>query len=85
MNEQSSVPNVYAIGDIVNGTPELTPVAIRAGVLLARRLFGGSREVTLIRLLHLPVVKVDGLFENCYYCLYASRIRDGRSYRRSCH
>lgn len=26
------------------GTPELTPVAIQAGILLARRLFGGSNE-----------------------------------------
>lgn len=40
-NEQTSVPHVYAIGDIVAGAPELTPVAILAGKLLARRLFGG--------------------------------------------
>ena len=32
---------MYAIGDIVYGCPELTPVAILAGKLLARRLFGG--------------------------------------------
>lgn len=43
-NEQTSVPHVYAIGDIVHGAPELTPVAIMAGKLLARRLFGGSTE-----------------------------------------
>ena len=43
-NEQTSIPHVYAIGDIVHGTPELTPVAILAGKLLARRLFGGSSE-----------------------------------------
>jgi thioredoxin reductase (NADPH) len=41
-NEQTSVPHVYAIGDIVQGAPELTPVAILAGRLLARRLFGSS-------------------------------------------
>jgi len=40
--EQSSVENVFAIGDVLHGYDELTPVAIRAGVLLARRLFGGS-------------------------------------------
>ena len=42
--EQSSVPNVYAIGDVMEGCPELTPVAIQAGVQLSRRLFGGSKE-----------------------------------------
>ncbi|CAM5125885.1 unnamed protein product [Eretmochelys imbricata] len=40
--EQTSVPHVYAIGDILDGKLELTPVAIQAGKLLARRLFGGS-------------------------------------------
>lgn len=40
--EQTSVPYVYAIGDVLEGKPELTPVAIQAGKLLARRLFGGS-------------------------------------------
>lgn len=42
--EQTSCPNIYAIGDVMVGCPELTPVAIQAGVLLARRLFGGSKE-----------------------------------------
>ncbi|XP_078241370.1 thioredoxin reductase 3 isoform X2 [Pogona vitticeps] len=40
--EQTNVPYVYAIGDVLEGKPELTPVAIQAGKLLARRLFGGS-------------------------------------------
>jgi pyruvate/2-oxoglutarate dehydrogenase complex dihydrolipoamide dehydrogenase (E3) component len=31
MNEQTSVPNIYAIGDIVEGIQELTPVAIQSG------------------------------------------------------
>jgi thioredoxin reductase (NADPH) len=43
-NEQTSLPHVYAIGDVVYGKPELTPVAIKAGRLLARRLFGGSSQ-----------------------------------------
>nr|XP_019802873.2 thioredoxin reductase 3 isoform X4 [Tursiops truncatus] len=42
--EQSSVPYVYAVGDVVEGKPELTPVAVQAGRLLARRLFGGRLE-----------------------------------------
>lgn len=41
-NEQTSIPNVYAIGDICEGKPELTPVAIQAGQLLAKRLYGNS-------------------------------------------
>ena len=43
-NEQSNVGNIYAIGDVVTGAPELTPVAIQAGRYLARRLFGGKQQ-----------------------------------------
>ncbi|XP_025833808.1 thioredoxin reductase 1, mitochondrial isoform X2 [Agrilus planipennis] len=42
VNEQSNVPHIYAVGDVLYKKPELTPVAIHAGRLLARRLFGGS-------------------------------------------
>jgi thioredoxin reductase (NADPH) len=48
--EQTNVPHIYALGDVLEDTeggpahPELTPVAIMTGVLLARRLFGGSKE-----------------------------------------
>ncbi|XP_027624586.1 thioredoxin reductase 3 [Tupaia chinensis] len=42
--EQTNVPYVYAIGDVAEGRPQLTPVATRAGRLLARRLFGASTE-----------------------------------------
>lgn len=41
-NEQTNVPHIYAVGDVLHKKPELTPVAIHAGKLLARRLFGGS-------------------------------------------
>uniref|UniRef100_A0A8C2IRR4 thioredoxin-disulfide reductase (NADPH) n=1 Tax=Cyprinus carpio TaxID=7962 RepID=A0A8C2IRR4_CYPCA len=37
-DEATSVPNIFAIGDIAEGRPELTPTAIKAGRLLARRL-----------------------------------------------
>uniref|UniRef100_A0A8C5GIK1 thioredoxin-disulfide reductase (NADPH) n=1 Tax=Gouania willdenowi TaxID=441366 RepID=A0A8C5GIK1_GOUWI len=40
--EQTNVPHIFAIGDILEGKWELTPVAIQAGKLLARRLYGGS-------------------------------------------
>jgi len=43
-HEQTSTPNIYAVGDVMEGCPELTPVAIKAGVQLAKRLFGGSEE-----------------------------------------
>lgn len=42
--EQTACPNIYAIGDVMENCPELTPVAIQAGVHLARRLFSGSKE-----------------------------------------
>lgn len=43
-NEKSSVPNIYAIGDVLHGGLELTPVAIKAGKLLAHRLFGEEKR-----------------------------------------
>jgi len=36
------IDNIYCIGDSSYGTPELTPVAIQCGKLLANRLFGKS-------------------------------------------
>ncbi|XP_039627444.1 thioredoxin reductase 2, tandem duplicate 2 isoform X1 [Polypterus senegalus] len=44
-NDATSVPHIYAIGDIAEGRPELTPSAIKAGKLLARRLFNSSTEL----------------------------------------
>ncbi|KAH8850853.1 Thioredoxin reductase 1, cytoplasmic [Schistosoma japonicum] len=45
-DEQTTVSNIYAIGDINAGKPQLTPVAIHAGRYLARRLFAGATELT---------------------------------------
>ena len=42
--EETNVPGIYAIGDVLYGKLELTPVAIKAGKLLAYRLFGGATE-----------------------------------------
>lgn len=44
----STVPTIFAVGDIVDGFPELTPAAIKAGEILARRLFGNSKELMSI-------------------------------------
>jgi thioredoxin reductase (NADPH) len=41
-DDKTSVDNIYAIGDIAMNRPELTPTAIQAGKLLARRLYGNS-------------------------------------------
>lgn len=38
------MPHIYAIGDVIYGQLELTPVAIKAGKLLSRRLFAGETE-----------------------------------------
>lgn len=40
---RSSVPSIYALGDIIH-THELTPVALAEGMVLARHLFGGGAE-----------------------------------------
>ena len=50
VNEQTNVPHIYAIGDVIDGDAlsppsaltELTPVAIQAGKLLANRLYNGA-------------------------------------------
>ena len=44
-NEQTTVPNIYGIGDILDDKLELTPVAIQAGRLLAHRLYGDKNEL----------------------------------------
>ncbi|KAL0893540.1 hypothetical protein ABMA27_013732 [Loxostege sticticalis] len=42
--EQTNVPHIYAVGDVLENRPELTPVAIHAGRLLARRIFAGATQ-----------------------------------------
>ena len=44
VHEQTNVPHIFAVGDVLQGKMELTPVAIKAGEILARRLFKGSSE-----------------------------------------
>lgn len=36
--ERTNVDHIYAVGDIVEGVPELMPVAQQSGKLLAQRL-----------------------------------------------
>jgi thioredoxin reductase (NADPH) len=42
--ETTNVSHIYAVGDVLAGRMELTPVAIQAGELLAKRLFGGATK-----------------------------------------
>jgi thioredoxin reductase (NADPH) len=42
VNDATNVPHIYAIGDVVTDMLELTPVAIQAGQMLARRMAGVS-------------------------------------------
>ena len=46
--ENTSVPGIYAIGDVTNTGYELTPVAIAAARRLADRLFGGLKEARIL-------------------------------------
>lgn len=43
--DQTSVPHIYAVGDVCDEKPELTPVAIQAGRLLVKRLFSSATKV----------------------------------------
>jgi thioredoxin reductase (NADPH) len=43
-DDSTSVPHIYAVGDVLEGLPELTPVAIQAGRLLANRLYGSKNK-----------------------------------------
>ena len=56
--EKTNLPHVFAIGDVLDDKPELTPVAIQAGKLLARRRdHPQGVERKLLRVDNLSVVK----------------------------
>eukprot|EP00054_Salpingoeca_dolichothecata_P009398 m.53006 g.53006 ORF g.53006 m.53006 type:complete len:505 (+) comp18341_c0_seq1:186-1700(+) len=43
--DQTNIEHIYAIGDVSHGRLELTPTAIKAGELLAARLYGQSTKL----------------------------------------
>lgn len=43
-DEKTNIDNIYAVGDILEFKAELTPVAIKSGILLAKRLFAHSKK-----------------------------------------
>ena len=45
--QNTNVEGIYAIGDIALGTPQLTPVAIRAGRILSERLFNNRTDLKM--------------------------------------
>jgi glutathione reductase (NADPH) len=78
--QNTKVPGVYAVGD-VTGELELTPVAVAAGRLLARRLFGEEPEAKLdyadvptVVFSHPPIASV-GLTEAGARKLYGDDVR----------
>ena len=46
--ENTSVPGIYALGDVTSTGYELTPVAIAAARRLADRLFGGLKDARIL-------------------------------------
>ncbi len=53
--QHTGVANIYAIGDAAAGFPQLTPVAIRAGRYLSRRLYNNEPDLKL-DLTYVPTV-----------------------------
>lgn len=45
VDSSTNIKNIFAVGDVAEGIPELAPVAIKAGEILARRLFKQSEEI----------------------------------------
>uniref|UniRef100_A0A3B4UB18 thioredoxin-disulfide reductase (NADPH) n=1 Tax=Seriola dumerili TaxID=41447 RepID=A0A3B4UB18_SERDU len=77
--EQTNVPHVYAIGDILEGKWELTPVAIQAGKLLARRLYGGATLKVYHSLFWPLEFTVPGRDNNrCYSKIICSKLDSDR-------
>ena len=74
--EKSSVHNIYAIGDVIEGKLELTPVAIQAGQLLAERLFNGKTQ--LMDYINVPTTVFTPLeYGACGYSEEAARDKFG--------
>lgn len=56
--ELTSVPSIYAIGDVLEGAPELTPTAIKSGVSVADKIHK--------KLSGAKVTKSDNIYFNLY-------------------
>ncbi|WP_028863544.1 glutathione-disulfide reductase [Psychromonas aquimarina] len=45
--QETNIPGIYCVGDIMEGGIELTPVAVKAGRLLSERLFNGKTDAKM--------------------------------------
>jgi len=60
---QSNIRNIFAVGDVIEEKYQLTPVAIQAGKLLAKRLYGKGK--TLFDYLDVPTTVFTPLEYGC--------------------
>eukprot|EP01099_Mayorella_cantabrigiensis_P005858 TRINITY_DN475_c0_g1_i2.p1 TRINITY_DN475_c0_g1~~TRINITY_DN475_c0_g1_i2.p1 ORF type:complete len:339 (+),score=92.32 TRINITY_DN475_c0_g1_i2:130-1017(+) len=63
VNERTNVPHIYAVGDVLEGLLELTPTAIKAGKLLAERLYANSK--TTMDYLNVPTTVFTPIEYGC--------------------
>ncbi|WP_019616472.1 glutathione-disulfide reductase [Psychromonas ossibalaenae] len=45
--QETNIPGIYCVGDIMEGGVELTPVAVKAGRLLSERLFNNKTDAKM--------------------------------------
>jgi len=62
--EETSVPNIYAIGDVALNRPELTPAAIQGGEQLAERLYSNTRK-SITDYINIPTTVFTPLEYSC--------------------
>ena len=66
--EQTNIPHIYAVGDIVYEGLELTPVAIQAGKLLSVRLFSDNENEKKKAIMNYTNVPTTVFTPNEYSC-----------------
>ena len=83
--QNTSVPGVYAVGDII-GKVDLTPVAIAAGRRLSERLFNGKKDLHLdydliptVIFTHPPIATIGLTEEQAYEKYQAEKVKVYRS------
>lgn len=62
-DNRTSTPNIFAIGDVAKGSPELTPVAIKEGIFLVDRLYAGGNKY--LNYDHIPTTIFTPLEYSC--------------------
>jgi thioredoxin reductase (NADPH) len=62
-DNKTTCENIFAIGDVAKGNPELTPVAIREGIYLVDRLYAGGNKY--LNYDHIPTTIFTPLEYSC--------------------